>query len=199
MQTRRGADRGDCPSLAHETGCGAVGSHRPTQQSAGSRKQTQPKNQRAIRYVESTPCSSLSGSSRRAAILVGAAVAPPRESRGQGRHPAAGQHQRPELERARLRRSCKSLEPHGFKTAYSENVADADEAEALRDYASQGYNIVMGHSGRFVSAMEQVAPDFPKVAVHRRQRQRGPGAERDVDRLEQCAVRLPDSACLPRA
>ncbi len=57
----------------------------------------------------------------------------------------------------------KSLEPHGFKTAYSENVSDADEAEALRDYASQGYQIVMGHSGRFVSAMEQVAPDFPKT------------------------------------
>jgi len=57
----------------------------------------------------------------------------------------------------------KSLEPHGFKTAYSENVADADEAEALRDYASQDYQIVMGHSGRFVSAMEQVAPDFPKT------------------------------------
>jgi basic membrane protein A len=57
----------------------------------------------------------------------------------------------------------KSLEPHGFKTAYTENVADADEAEALRDYASQGYNIVMGHSGRFVSAMEQVAPDFKKT------------------------------------
>jgi simple sugar transport system substrate-binding protein/basic membrane protein A len=57
----------------------------------------------------------------------------------------------------------KSLEPHGFKTAYSENVSDADEAEALRDYANQGYQIVMGHSGRFVSAMEQVAPDFPKT------------------------------------
>jgi basic membrane protein A and related proteins len=57
----------------------------------------------------------------------------------------------------------KSLEPHGFKTAYSENVADADEAEALRDYASQGYQIVMGHSGRFVSAMEQIASDFPKT------------------------------------
>jgi basic membrane protein A and related proteins len=57
----------------------------------------------------------------------------------------------------------KSLEPHGFKTAYSENVADADEAEALRDYANQGYGVVMGHSGRFVSAMEQVAPDFPKT------------------------------------
>jgi basic membrane protein A and related proteins len=57
----------------------------------------------------------------------------------------------------------KSLEPRGFKTAYSENVSDADEAEALRDYAGQGYLIVMGHSGRFVSAMEQVAPDFPKT------------------------------------
>ena len=57
----------------------------------------------------------------------------------------------------------KSLEPHGFKTAYSENVSDADEAEAMRDYANQGYQIVMGHSGRFVSAMEQVAPDFPKT------------------------------------
>jgi len=57
----------------------------------------------------------------------------------------------------------KSLEPHGFKTAYSENVSDADEGEALRDYANQGYEIVMGHSGRFVSAMEQVAPDFPKT------------------------------------
>jgi basic membrane protein A len=56
-----------------------------------------------------------------------------------------------------------SLKPHGYEVAYSENVADADEAEALRDYASRGFKIVMGHSGRFVSAMEQVAPDFPKV------------------------------------
>jgi basic membrane protein A len=57
----------------------------------------------------------------------------------------------------------KSLEPHGFTTAFSENVSDADEAEAVRDYASQGYNIVLGHSGRFVSAMQQVSPDFPKT------------------------------------
>jgi simple sugar transport system substrate-binding protein/basic membrane protein A len=56
-----------------------------------------------------------------------------------------------------------SLKAHGFDTAYTENVADADEGEALRDYASRGYLIVMGHSGRFVSAMEQVAPDFPKT------------------------------------
>ena len=60
-------------------------------------------------------------------------------------------------------RFLKSLESHGFKTAYSENVADADEGEALRDYANHGYLVVMGHSGRFVSAMEQVAPEFPKT------------------------------------
>lgn len=57
----------------------------------------------------------------------------------------------------------KSLEPHGFKTACSENVTDADEAEAMRDCASHGYMIVMSHSGRFVPAMEQVAPEFPKT------------------------------------
>ncbi len=56
-----------------------------------------------------------------------------------------------------------SLKSHGFTTAYSENVSDADETEALRDYASHGYLVVMGHSGRFVSAMQQVAPDFPKT------------------------------------
>lgn len=56
-----------------------------------------------------------------------------------------------------------SLKAHGFEGAYSENVSDADEAEALRDYASRGYGIVMGHSGRFVSAMQQVGPDFPKT------------------------------------
>ena len=56
-----------------------------------------------------------------------------------------------------------SLKPEGYTTAYSENVGDADEAEAMRGYASQNFNIVLGHSGRFVSAMEQVAPDFPKT------------------------------------
>ena len=93
----------------------------------------------------------------------------------------------------------KSLESHGFKTAYSENVADADEGEALRDYASHGYHVVMGHSGRFVSAMEQVAPEFPEDPVHRGQRQCRQTTQCDVDRLEQRAVRLPDRHCLPRA
>lgn len=54
-----------------------------------------------------------------------------------------------------------SLKAHGYEIAYSENVADADEDQALRDYAGRGYTIVIGHSGRFMSAIEDVAPEFP--------------------------------------
>lgn len=54
-----------------------------------------------------------------------------------------------------------SLKAHGYEVAYSEGVSDADEGQALRDYAGRGYAIVIGHSGRFMSAMEDVAPDFP--------------------------------------
>lgn len=54
-----------------------------------------------------------------------------------------------------------SLKAHGYEVAYSEGISDADESQALRDYAGRGYTIVIGHSGRFMSAMEDVAPDFP--------------------------------------
>ena len=51
----------------------------------------------------------------------------------------------------------------GFETAYTENTPDADDATAMEDYAQHGYAVVLGHSGRFLSAAEQVGPDFPKV------------------------------------
>jgi simple sugar transport system substrate-binding protein/basic membrane protein A len=51
----------------------------------------------------------------------------------------------------------------GFKVAYSENVPDSDDAAAMEDYARQGYTIILGHSGRFLSAAQQVAPDNPKI------------------------------------
>ena len=54
-----------------------------------------------------------------------------------------------------------SLKSDGFATSYSENVSDADEENALRDDAGGGDAIVIGHSGRFMSAMEDVASDFP--------------------------------------
>lgn len=51
----------------------------------------------------------------------------------------------------------------GFDVAYSENVPAADHVEAMRDYARRGFKIVIGHSGRFLSAEQRVGPEFPDV------------------------------------
>jgi basic membrane protein A and related proteins len=55
------------------------------------------------------------------------------------------------------------LKAAGWDTAYSENVQAADEVEALRDYAKRGYDLVIGHTGRFLSAATRVGRDFPKT------------------------------------
>src|SRR5665213_593287 len=55
------------------------------------------------------------------------------------------------------------LKAAGWDTAYSENVQSADEGEALRDYAKRGFNLVIGHTGRFLSAAERVGGEFPKT------------------------------------
>ena len=45
----------------------------------------------------------------------------------------------------------------GLETAYSEKVAQPDQAEALADYARRGYEIVIGHGGEFQEAANRVA------------------------------------------
>jgi simple sugar transport system substrate-binding protein/basic membrane protein A len=55
------------------------------------------------------------------------------------------------------------LKAEGWDTAYSENVQAADEVEALRDYAKRGYDLVIGHTGRFLSAATRVGREFPKT------------------------------------
>ena len=55
------------------------------------------------------------------------------------------------------------LKGEGWDTAYSENVQASDEVEALRDYAKRGYDLVIGHTGRFLSAATRVGRDFPKT------------------------------------
>jgi len=47
---------------------------------------------------------------------------------------------------------------------YSENMFKVpDAAAAIRDYASEGYNIVIAHGSQYGSSVEEVAKDFPKV------------------------------------
>jgi len=52
-----------------------------------------------------------------------------------------------------------------LKIAYSENMFQVpNAAAALRDYASQGYNLVIAHGSQYGTSLAQLAPDFPKVS-----------------------------------
>ena len=58
--------------------------------------------------------------------------------------------------------AAKALEKQGVKIAISENIKDADAARVLREYASQGYEMIVAHSFSFQDATFQVATEFPK-------------------------------------
>ncbi|GAA6621608.1 BMP family protein [Scytonema sp. NUACC26] len=49
------------------------------------------------------------------------------------------------------------------ETAYVEQVPQADQTEALSDFARRGYNLIVAHGGQFDAAIQQVAPKFPKT------------------------------------
>jgi simple sugar transport system substrate-binding protein/basic membrane protein A len=51
----------------------------------------------------------------------------------------------------------------GIDTAYSEQVSDADVERVLREYADEGYNMIIAHSFSFGDAVFRVAPDYPDV------------------------------------
>lgn len=49
----------------------------------------------------------------------------------------------------------------GIETAYSENIKSADWVATARDYANQGFDIVLLHHGWMADTALEVAPDFP--------------------------------------
>lgn len=51
----------------------------------------------------------------------------------------------------------------GVKTAYRESVSQSDQADALRAYATQGYDVIIGHGFEFGDAIKKVAKDFPNT------------------------------------
>ena len=51
----------------------------------------------------------------------------------------------------------------GVEIAQVEKVEQADQAEALSDFARRGYNLVYAHGGQFDAAIQQVAAQFPKT------------------------------------
>lgn len=59
--------------------------------------------------------------------------------------------------------ALQALQAAGYEIAYSESIADADAARILRDYAEQGYQVVVAHSFSYQDAAFQVASEYPDV------------------------------------
>ena len=51
----------------------------------------------------------------------------------------------------------------GLETAFSESVSDADVARVMRDYADQGFDIIIAHSFSYQDAVFEVAAEYPDV------------------------------------
>jgi basic membrane protein A len=54
--------------------------------------------------------------------------------------------------------------PSAMEFKYSENMFNVpDAATAIRDYASQGFNVVIAHGSQYGASVEEIAKDFPTV------------------------------------
>jgi basic membrane protein A len=52
-----------------------------------------------------------------------------------------------------------------FEFVYSESMFVVDDAAAaIRDYASQGYNLIIAHGSQYGSSLQEIAPDFPETS-----------------------------------
>jgi len=52
-----------------------------------------------------------------------------------------------------------------FQFVYSESMfIVADAAAAIRDYASEGYDLVIAHGSQYGSSLVEIAPDFPNTS-----------------------------------
>jgi basic membrane protein A len=55
--------------------------------------------------------------------------------------------------------------PEKMELVYSENMFVVDDAAAaIRDYATQGYDLVIAHGSQYGSSLREIAPDFEETA-----------------------------------
>jgi basic membrane lipoprotein Med (substrate-binding protein (PBP1-ABC) superfamily) len=55
--------------------------------------------------------------------------------------------------------------PDNMELVYSESMFVVDDAAAaIRDYASEGYDLVIAHGSQYGSSLREIAPDFPDTA-----------------------------------
>lgn len=55
------------------------------------------------------------------------------------------------------------VKKQGAEIAYVEKIGQAEQAEALSDFARRGFNLVYAHGGQFDAAIQQVAGQFPNT------------------------------------
>jgi basic membrane protein A len=52
-----------------------------------------------------------------------------------------------------------------FEIAYSDNMFVVDDAAAaLRDYASEGFDLLIAHGSQYGASLQEIAPDFPETS-----------------------------------
>jgi basic membrane protein A len=55
--------------------------------------------------------------------------------------------------------------PDKMELVYSENMFVVDDAAAaIRDYATEGYDLIIAHGSQYGSSLKEIAPDFPETA-----------------------------------
>jgi basic membrane lipoprotein Med (substrate-binding protein (PBP1-ABC) superfamily) len=52
-----------------------------------------------------------------------------------------------------------------FDFVYTDNAFVVDDAaSAIRDYATQGYNLIVAHGSQYGASLQEIAPDFPNTS-----------------------------------
>lgn len=52
-----------------------------------------------------------------------------------------------------------------FEIAYSDNLFVVDDAaSAIRDYATQGFDLIVAHGSQYGASLQEIAPDFPETS-----------------------------------
>jgi simple sugar transport system substrate-binding protein/basic membrane protein A len=59
--------------------------------------------------------------------------------------------------------ALQAMEAKGYEIGFSESVADADVGRVLRQYADEGYDMIVAHSFGYGDAAKEVGEEFPDV------------------------------------
>jgi len=51
----------------------------------------------------------------------------------------------------------------GLEIAYSEDVTPDEQVEIFRTYATEGYDMIIGHGGEYADAISEVAAEYPDI------------------------------------